>query len=158
DRAMVNQNLAALTERLSSLTDHMRTEQSVMLSLAETQASMKQLLTRLADGGGDGGFDKATTGHIRNLDLRLERLSPALAHGRHRAVGELRRGHRPLTRTLAARAEESCRAMYARRRGSSRRSINSWPGFVDGLSNLLLVVIFVLMVFMVAQFFLSVAI
>lgn len=48
--------------------------------------------------------------------------------------------------------------MYAARRGSSRRSINIWPGFVDGLSNLLLVVIFVLMVFMVAQFFLSVAI
>ncbi|HMA14872.1 MAG TPA: peptidoglycan -binding protein [Kiloniellaceae bacterium] len=48
--------------------------------------------------------------------------------------------------------------MYALRRGSSRRSINIWPGFVDGLSNLLLVVIFVLMVFMVAQFFLSVAI
>ena len=47
--------------------------------------------------------------------------------------------------------------MYALRRGGSRRSINIWPGFVDGLSNLLLVVIFVLMVFMVAQFFLSIA-
>jgi chemotaxis protein MotB len=40
---------------------------------------------------------------------------------------------------------------------SSRRSINIWPGFVDGLASLLLVVIFVLMVFMVAQYFLSVA-
>ncbi|HMA14871.1 MAG: flagellar motor protein MotA [Bacteroidota bacterium] len=107
DRAMVNQNLAALTERLSSLTDHMRTEQSVMLSLAETQASMKQLLTRLADGGGDGGFDKATKGHIRNLDLRLERLSSELSHGRDSAVEELRGEIRLLTRTLAAMAEES---------------------------------------------------
>src|SRR3546814_8725526 len=40
----------------------------------------------------------------------------------------------------------------------SRRSINIWPGFVDALTTLLLVVIFVLMVFMVAQFFLSIAI
>ena len=48
--------------------------------------------------------------------------------------------------------------MYALGRGGSRRSINIWPGFVDGLATLLLVVIFVLMVFMVAQFFLSIAI
>lgn len=41
------------------------------------------------------------------------------------------------------------------RRG--RRSINIWPGFVDALATLLLVVIFVLMVFMIAQYFLSVA-
>ena len=47
--------------------------------------------------------------------------------------------------------------MYALSRSGSRRSINIWPGFVDGLATLLLVVIFVLMVFMVAQFFLSAA-
>ena len=47
--------------------------------------------------------------------------------------------------------------MYALGRGGSRRAINIWPGFVDGLATLLLVVMFVLMVFMVAQFFLSTA-
>ncbi|MEM7225023.1 MAG: peptidoglycan -binding protein [Pseudomonadota bacterium] len=46
--------------------------------------------------------------------------------------------------------------MYALGR-SGRRAINIWPGFVDGLATLLLVVIFVLMVFMVAQYFLSTA-
>ena len=40
-------------------------------------------------------------------------------------------------------------------RRSSRTSINIWPGFVDALATLLLVVIFVLMVFMVAQYVLS---
>ncbi len=39
----------------------------------------------------------------------------------------------------------------------TRRAINIWPGFVDGLATLLLVVIFVLMVFMIAQYFLSTA-
>lgn len=106
DRAAVNQNLAALTERLSSLTDHMRTEQSVMLSIAETQAGLKSLLTRLADANSEGGLDKATKGHIRNLDLRLERLSSDLAHGRDSTVEELRGEIRLLTRTLAAMAEE----------------------------------------------------
>ena len=42
-------------------------------------------------------------------------------------------------------------------RGGGRRSINIWPGFVDALATLLLVVIFVLMVFMVAQYFLTTA-
>ena len=45
--------------------------------------------------------------------------------------------------------------MYVAR--SSRRAINIWPGFVDALASLLLVVIFVLMVFMIAQYFLSAA-
>ncbi len=46
--------------------------------------------------------------------------------------------------------------MPALGRSSRRRSINIWPGFVDALASLLLVVIFVLMVFMIRQYFLSV--
>jgi len=47
--------------------------------------------------------------------------------------------------------------MYVLGRSGTRRAVNIWPGFVDGLATLLLVVIFVLMVFMVAQYFLSAA-
>ncbi|MEX0922750.1 MAG: peptidoglycan -binding protein [Rhodovibrionaceae bacterium] len=47
--------------------------------------------------------------------------------------------------------------MYSLNRTGRTRTTDIWPGFVDGLASLLLVVIFVLMVFMVAQFFLSVA-
>jgi len=36
-----------------------------------------------------------------------------------------------------------------------RNSVDVWPGWVDGLSSLLMVVIFVLMIFVVAQFFLA---
>ena len=35
------------------------------------------------------------------------------------------------------------------------RGVNYWPGFVDALSTMLLVIIFLLSVFMLAQFFLS---
>jgi chemotaxis protein MotB len=37
----------------------------------------------------------------------------------------------------------------------SRRTIDIWPGFVDGLATLVMVIVFVLMVFVVAQFFLG---
>src|SRR3546814_9567305 len=103
----------------------MRTEQSVMLSIAETQSSLKTLLTRLADAGQDAGLDKASKGHIRNIDLRLERLSPDLAHGRDRRVEELRSELPLLTRTLPAMAEEGRRPLPSLRR--SRPSINIRP-------------------------------
>ncbi len=47
--------------------------------------------------------------------------------------------------------------MFALERRGRQRSVNIWPGFVDALATLLLVVIFVLMVFMIAQYFLSTA-
>jgi len=37
----------------------------------------------------------------------------------------------------------------------ARRSIDIWPGFVDALASLLIIIIFVLMVFVLAQVFLS---
>ena len=42
-------------------------------------------------------------------------------------------------------------------RGAARRSLNVWPGWVDALSTLLMVIIFVLMVFVIAQTYLSAA-
>src|SRR5690625_3493545 len=47
--------------------------------------------------------------------------------------------------------------MYSLNRSGRKRSTNIWPGFVDGLATLLLVVIFVLMVFVIAQYYLSAA-
>ena len=45
----------------------------------------------------------------------------------------------------------------ARRRGGQGEALNPWPGYVDALSTLLMVIIFVLLVFVLAQAFLSVA-
>jgi chemotaxis protein MotB len=44
-----------------------------------------------------------------------------------------------------------------RRGGSNAEGMNPWPGYVDALSTLLMVIIFVLLVFVLAQAFLSVA-
>ena len=43
-----------------------------------------------------------------------------------------------------------------RRHGSTRNGLDAWPGYVDALSTLLMVIIFVLLVFVLAQAFLSV--
>ena len=45
----------------------------------------------------------------------------------------------------------------ALRRRSASEALNPWPGYVDALSTLLMVIIFVLLVFVLAQAFLSVA-
>src|ERR1700692_2397822 len=43
------------------------------------------------------------------------------------------------------------------RRRSHQEGLNAWPGYVDALSTLLMVIIFVLLVFVLAQAFLTVA-
>lgn len=47
--------------------------------------------------------------------------------------------------------------MALRRRGGGNEGLNAWPGYVDALSTLLMVIIFVLLVFVLSQAFLSVA-
>ena len=45
--------------------------------------------------------------------------------------------------------------MYCNNRRGARNEINIWPGWVDALSSLIMVIIFVLMIFVVAQFYLA---
>ncbi|WP_417452974.1 flagellar motor protein MotA [Kiloniella sp.] len=108
ERVRGNQSLITLTERMSTLTDHMRAEQSVMLSIAETQSQLKPILSQLAQTQStqaNAGLDEASKGHLRNMDLRLEQLSGEIANGRESSVQEIRSEIRLLTRTLAAMAE-----------------------------------------------------
>jgi len=107
ERNSVNQNLLALTERLSTLTDQMRAEQGVLMRLAETQSDVKGLISRLGEMSAPSSMDDTTRTHIRNLDLRLEHLLNDVASGREYAVQEIRGEIRLLTRTIAAMAEET---------------------------------------------------
>jgi chemotaxis protein MotB len=45
--------------------------------------------------------------------------------------------------------------MASLNRGASRRTLNVWPGWVDALSTLVMVIIFVLLVFVISQTYLS---
>jgi hypothetical protein len=106
-----NNTLLSLAERLSTLTDQMRTEQGLMLKLAESQLELKPVLAKLANAAGDGGIgmDAATRNHIRNIDVYLARLLEDIGTGRSQMTQELRSEIKLLARTIAAVAEEEGR-------------------------------------------------
>jgi len=110
-RIQANNNLKLLTDRLSALTDHMRTEQQLMIRLAESQTEMRSVLGRFADMTAPGafGFDETSRHHIRNIDLHLARLLEEMTIGRQYTVQELRSEIKLLARTIAALAEEGQR-------------------------------------------------
>lgn len=108
ERVQSTRGLGQLSESLAHLTDQMRSEQSLMLKLAESQSAMKPLLTRISEMDmGKLQLDDTTRGHIRNLDHHMERLINELSTGRDHTVQEIRGEIRLLARTIAAIAEET---------------------------------------------------
>lgn len=108
-RITANNNILALTEKLSALTDQMRTEQSLMIKLAESQLELKPILARLAESTTSGFGDDGVRNHVRNIDVHLSRLHEELATGRSETVQELRSEIRVLARTIAAVADKNGR-------------------------------------------------
>jgi hypothetical protein len=110
-RIQANNNLQGLVERLGTLTDQMRTEQQLMMKLAETQNEIRPMLARLTELANTGGFgiDEASRFHLRNVDLQMNRLLEELTTGRQVSVQELRSEIRMVARTIAAIAEEGQR-------------------------------------------------
>jgi hypothetical protein len=105
ERRHAGDKLFDLTEQVARLTDQMGTEMRLFESLAESQAALKPVLHRLADGS-TGALDEASRAHLRNLDVGLTRLSEEAAAGRERLLRELRDEFRLLCRIVAANVEE----------------------------------------------------
>lgn len=109
-RASSSANLLSLTERLATLTDHVRSEQDLMVELVENQLEMRPVLERLAAGATrQGGLDEPSRAHLRNLDVYVTRLLEELVSGREKTVAELRGEIKLLARTIAAIAENERR-------------------------------------------------
>ena len=109
-RGSSSANLLSLTERLATLTDHMRSEQDLMVKLVENQLEMRPVLERLAAGAArQGGLDEPSRAHLRNLDVYVTRLLEELVSGRDKTVAELRGEIKLLARTIAAVAENERR-------------------------------------------------
>jgi len=106
-RVAANANLLSLGEKIGMLTDQMRTEQALMLRLAEGQNELKPILARLADNvaNAGGGVDEATKTHIRNLDVYVARLIEEIANGREEIIQQVRSDIKLLARTIAALAK-----------------------------------------------------
>jgi hypothetical protein len=107
-RIAANKSTMALTERLTTLTDQMRTEQNLMIKLAESQLELKSVLARVAEASEarEPAIDDATRGHIRNIEVYLARMLEEVTQGRTQTVEELRSEIKLLARTIAAIAEE----------------------------------------------------
>ncbi len=105
-RALANQGVLALSEHIATLTDAMRTSQQLMLRIAEAQAAIGPAMQRLGEQRRDQGNDDASRGHLRNIELYLQRLLADAEQGRAQSTAELRNDLRLLTRTVAALAED----------------------------------------------------
>jgi len=104
-RIQANQAMLALTERLGMFADTMRTNQQLMLRIAETQSALGPALQRLAEARSETPTDDVARAHLRNIELYLQRLLAESEQGRTQATSEIRNDLRVLTRTIAGLAE-----------------------------------------------------
>ncbi len=102
-RLQSNNAILALTEKIGTLSDTMRSSQQLMLRIAETQTQLGPALARLGERRPEG--DDAARAHLRNIELYMQRLLTEGEQGRVQSTAELRNDIRVLTRTIAALAE-----------------------------------------------------
>jgi hypothetical protein len=105
DRREGTAALISLTERLAALSDTLRANQQLMLRIAESQQALAPALARLGDQR-ETGAEEAMRGHLRNIELTLQRLVAEAEQGRLQSTAELRNEIKILTRTIAALAAE----------------------------------------------------
>jgi len=108
-RGSAETSIIGLSERLAALTDQMRTEQDLLVKLAENQTDLKPVLERLAKTTEQAGLDQASRNHLRNMDVHMVRLLEENADGREQLVQEIRSDIKLLTRTIANIADENRR-------------------------------------------------
>ena len=113
ERRHGSEKLFDLTEQIARLTDQMGAEMRLFEGLAESQAEIRPVLHRLADGSA-GALDEASRLHLRNLDIGLTRLAEDTTLGRDRLLRELRDELRLLCRTVAATVEDGTVSADAR--------------------------------------------
>ena len=81
-----------------------------MVRLSENQMELKPALTRLATVAENSlGRDDVLSGHMRNIEGYMARLTEDLAEGRAQSVTELRGEIRLLARTIAGLVDDNGR-------------------------------------------------
>jgi hypothetical protein len=92
-----------LLTTLSRLDQYMKTEQKLMVKVAESQAKLAPLLERFSNPKGVSTQDQYTEticGHLRNLNTCLQRLLEENAKGQDKMVAELKQEIMTLTQTI----------------------------------------------------------
>jgi hypothetical protein len=92
---------ATLVERLSSLTESMRSQQALLARLAEQSIELRGAVGRLTERKPETG-NEALLAHQRNLEAALARLIDESVRSRTALADELRGEFRLLARTIAS--------------------------------------------------------
>ena len=107
-RISANNHFAKMNENLSLLADQMKTEQQVLLKMANNQKDLFPLLDKISmlattlENNSDIGIDQLTKVSIRNIDQVLGRLVSELSSRHEQLVKDLRSDIKLLAKTIAA--------------------------------------------------------
>lgn len=110
-RILTSDALHQLSDKMSTITDFMQTEQVIMKKLAETHMELKPALEVIAASGGmaggmgASGIDEASRTHLRNIDLAVSRMVEETRNGREELTSQIRSEIKLLARTVAGRGE-----------------------------------------------------
>lgn len=107
DRRFTQSKVVELTEKLADLTDQMRSEQKLIISLTKNQMDLQPAIAQLVEraGGGWAG-DEEMRDHLRSVDVGITRLVNEFPSGQKELLDDLRNEIRLLTRTLAQRTKQ----------------------------------------------------
>lgn len=112
-RQSANAALVTLGERLTQLTDQMRTQQQTMARIAETQSAVGPPLERLVEtlsrqnqNNAATAGDEALRAALKGIEMLLARLIDETQAGRTQLTQDIRNEFRLLARTIAALADD----------------------------------------------------
>ena len=144
--------ITELVTAMTALTDRIDAERGQSALLRRIAEGQEKLLEAMQDGGGGSGSDPESRMRLRSIDVQLLRILEEMSR---RPAGNADRPasrHRPADRRnppAVARHGRARLSMVARAR--RRDSSLIWPGFVDAVTTLLMVLMFVLTIFTVMQ-------
>lgn len=104
-RGSLGKSLAGFSEKVSKLTDQMKTEQNLMVKIAESQIDLQNTIKKFASATSNLGLDEATKNNLRNLDAIAVKILEEMSTGRKHVVEEVRDEIRLLSRTIANLAQ-----------------------------------------------------
>jgi hypothetical protein len=108
DRRASHAALSQLTDRLSELSDQLRAEQKVILTLSKNQHDMQPAMAELAAQVADAvASNQEMRAHMRNVDLALARLVEEVSGAREQMPEAMRQEIRLLAQSLGGVRERA---------------------------------------------------
>ncbi len=96
-----------LAERIAELTDQIKAEQKIILSLSKNQMDLQPAVSRLVDLAADGwAGDEEIRQHIRNVDVHVARVLSEISTGRAQLMDELRDEMRLLSHAISQKSNK----------------------------------------------------